>query len=323
MRAIYSISIVVVILATYASGCKNKSDLRGDATIAGTLYFVNTLDGLTDSSVVPNATLYIQDATVGTASYLYAAQTDANGRFLFSNLVKAKAYNVFTTLDTFGISYTAIAVVTPIADNITLNLSPVTNATNGFIVRLKDPLHMPVGVFPVYGFNSQSLADYNDSSGAIFPMITDIYGYVYRFNIAPGWYYLNAKGVLDNIAVSGRDSFLVPASQVIQDSLVLDTAVNGFQLRAVDPQQGPVAGLPLYVFNSSALFTADTTVGYVFRLTTNGYGVAELLNIQAGTYYIKAWDTIGHVIVNGKDTVTVRKTGIVTNTFGLQATPIP
>jgi hypothetical protein len=319
VKTIYSISIVVAILATYATGCKNKSDLRGDATIAGTLYFVNALDGLTDSSVVPNATLYIQDAKVGTASYLYAAQTDGNGKFLFSNLVKGKAYNVFTTVDTFGISYTAIAVITATADNIVLNLSPVTKATNGFIVQLKDPLHMPVGDFPVYGFNSQSLADYNDSSGAIFPMATDMYGYVYRFNIAPGWYYLNANGVLDNIAVSGRDSFMVPASQVIQDSLVLDTAVNGFQLTAVDPQLGPVADLPLYVFNSLTLFTADTTVGYAFQLTTNAYGAAELLNIQPGTYYIKAWDTIGHVIINGKDTIMVGKTGIVTNTFSLQA----
>jgi hypothetical protein len=315
--------ISIVLLAGIFSGCKNNSDLRGDATLAGTLYFKNTLDGLPDSSVAAGVTLYIQYQSVGTASYLYAAKTGPDGKFLFSNLVSGKAYIIFTNVDTFGIVYTAMQVYKAGLDNITLTLAPLANATNGFVVVVKDYLHMPVGNFPVYGFGSQSQADYNDSAGATYPMITDVYGYVYRFNIGSGWYYLNAAGIIDNLSVKGRDSFFVPPNQVHYDSLILDTAVNGFEVTAVDPQQGPVANLPMYVFNSPSAFMADTTTGYAFLLQTNVYGAAELLNIQPGTYYVKAWDTVGHIIYGGKDTIIVGKSGMTVNTFNLQVYPVP
>lgn len=313
--------LLFIALAGLAS-CHN-GDLQGDATLAGTLYFKDTLVGPQDSVPVAGATLYIQYASRGTSSYLYPATTRSDGTFEFSNLNKDQSYVIFTRVDTFGILYTAQRIVSGGASNISMTLMPVDSATNGFIVLLEDPSLAPVGNFPVYGFTSETSADYNDTSRAQYPMMTNLAGYCFRFNIQSGWYYMNASGVLNNLTVSGRDSFFVPPNKVVPETLVLDTAVNGFTVTALDPQQTPVTGIPLYVYATASIAAKDTTTYYTYLLVTNAYGVTEQLNIKPGTYYINAWDTLGHVILWGKDTVQVGKTGITSNTFNLQVKSLP
>lgn len=298
--------------------CKNNSDLKGDSILAGTLYFKDSLDKVPDSNVLANTKLYIQYQDHSISSYLYSTTTGPDGKFIFNNLIDGKSYWIFTTLDTLGLSLQVSQAFVAGNNSIHITVTPVSSAQNGFIVQLQDPFHSPLANFPIYVFNSQSLADYNDSAGSIFSLRTDLYGYAYRFNLTPCTYYLNAKNAINNLMLQGRDSFVVATKGLIDTTMVLDSAKNGFSVLALDPLNTPVANCQLYVFNSLILSDSNLSAGSIFTLQTNNYGVAQKFNLQTGTYYVNAYDSVGKVVLSGKDTILVNQSGITGATLKLK-----
>jgi hypothetical protein len=311
-QAYYIIIVALSLLLLF--NCKNNGDLGGNAILGGTLYYKNTIDGLPDSSVLPNTILYLQYASQGTSSYLYATKTGPDGKFLFSNLTASKSYWIFTTVDTMGLTFTVQQIFKAGVDTLALTITPVNLAQNGFIVQLFDPLNAPLANIPLYCFNSQTLADNNDSAGNIFSLKTDASGNAWKFNLPPGMYYVNAYGTVNNMVFQARDSFMV-SDTVFRGKLTADTATNGFSLQVLDSLNTPLPGCSLYVFNSLLLSDSNLSAGSILTLQTNAYGVAQTFDLQKGSYYVNAYDSVGKLVLSGKDTIAISSTGITGSTL--------
>ncbi len=301
--------------------CKNNSDLKGDKVLAGTLYFINIADGISDTDLVANAKIFIQYASVGTSSYLYSTNTGPDGKFLFSNLSGKKQYIIFTIADTLGASFTLVDSPSIGTENLNIYFTPQNYATNGFSIHVVDTLSSPVANFGLFVFNSATLASDNDSAGSIFELKTDIYGNAYRYNLQPGTYYVNAGGIVGNTMLEKKISFPVTATGVANETMILDSAQNGFNLLITDSLNTPVANCRLFVFNSAMLAASNDSIGNIFQLQSDIYGRAAKYDLNPGVYYVNVHDSVGNIVLGMKDSVTVQINGITDSTIRLMRLP--
>ncbi len=212
----------LLILSFYLSACKNDSDLRGDAIIAGTVYLKNITLTATDSTKLANTKLYVQTQNAGVNSYLYSTTSANDGSFIFSNLIKGNRYWIFGSLDSMGLTYSLNTLVVAGTSDLIVSLTDtLSDTTNEMKILVLDSANSPVANFNVYVFNSKVLAAGNDSAGSIFQLISNSYGIASVTNIQAGIYYLNAKDSIGNILLSGRDTVPIGTFGIFNDTLRL------------------------------------------------------------------------------------------------------
>jgi len=212
----------LLILLFLLTACKNDSDLRGDAIIAGTVYLKNITLTSVDSTKLANTKLYVQTENAGVNSYLYSTTSAGDGSFIFSNLIKGKSYWIFGSLDSAGITYSLQTLIVAGTANVTVSFTDtLSDTTNEMKILVLDSANSPVANFNIYVFNSKVLAAGNDSAGSIFQLKSDNYGIASVMNIHSGVYFLNAKDSVGNLLLSGRDTVTIGSSGIFNDTLRL------------------------------------------------------------------------------------------------------
>lgn len=221
MKAKQFLIISMLVFATLA--CGKNDDVGGTEEISGTLFYRNTLSGVTDSIKIPNSELFIQFKERGTNSYLYKVLTDADGKFTFTNLKKNEHYYIFKNWEKDNIKYMAKDIIPPGKKDAVVILMPDETSQNGFQLTVIDTLSPPTPIsnFKLWVFTNKVLADNNDTAGYIFSLKTNDYGNVYRLGIQPGTYYINAKDSSGNIRLKGKVSITVPNPGISKDNFVL------------------------------------------------------------------------------------------------------
>jgi hypothetical protein len=99
------------------------------------------------------------------------------------------------------------------------------------------------------------------------------------------------------------------------DSLKLfpsETNQNGIHLILQDSAGGRMANTTAWVFSSPLLFNGDSSIGKIFDMVTNTYGVNNRFNLAPAKYYIRVNTKVGNINLKGTGTVDVSIAGIKT-----------
>jgi hypothetical protein len=219
MKAIKILSAFSLLALFFA--CNKNDDIKGKGEISGTLYYRNTLTGINDSIKLPNIDIFIQFEERGTSSYLYKVTTDANAKFIFTNLDKNKSYYIFKTWESAGVKYALRESAQPDKMDKAMILIPDESSQSGFQLSVIDSLNSPVSNFKLWVFSNKILAENNDTLGNIFSLKTNDYGKAFKLGIQPGNYYINAKDTLGNIRLKGKKALIVPNPGIYKDTFLL------------------------------------------------------------------------------------------------------
>lgn len=86
---------------------------------------------------------------------------------------------------------------------------------------------------------------------------------------------------------------------------------NGFYYLFVDKNEARIANCSVCVFSSASLARPDTCAGSTWQLTSDSMGRVSLLNIPAGTYYLRITTDFPTLKVAMLDTVRITQEGIL------------
>jgi hypothetical protein len=208
-----------------------KGDLGGTSTVSGTVYWMPYQSANVSPAPLPGITLYLKTTYAPGAGYLYTTTTDTAGNYVFNDLGN-QPYWIYASLDSGGIQY---AVDDPVTvgsntDNLTLQFS--TTGLTGFQVTAQDGSSMPIGNLKLWVFSSSVIVDdivneimanapatltntTNDSTGAIFSLVTDSSGIALATNLAPITYYINGYDSLyTGYKLEGMNSVTVTQGKI-------------------------------------------------------------------------------------------------------------
>jgi len=96
---------------------------------------------------------------------------------------------------------------------------------------------------------------------------------------------------------------------------------NVLHLILQDDNKGRLSGYTAWVFNNPGSFAADSSLGHVFDMISNQYGVSNLYNIAANvTYYFRVRARAGKNLWTGEASITVHDGEVATLVMSLVAT---
>ncbi len=136
---------------------------------------------------------------------------------------------------------------------------------------------------------------------------SDVAGHTFKFSIPLGTYYLSSSLDLNGIQLMAKDTFLVPANEIVFHTIRLKTP-NGMKFTVLDPLGIPVAGANFCVFNSPLVsgYANNTCVGSIFSLPASDVsGHTAKYVIPPGTYYINSSLALGDIPLTAQNTVVV------------------
>jgi hypothetical protein len=202
-----------------------------------------------------------------------------------------------------------------------LPISPDPNYSGGpykvnGVIMLFDTLsgnytYNTVASLPVYIKYSEDLTGY------LYPASTSASG-LYSFSGISGdrAYTVYSRKDSNGIKYYGELAYAANTinSTYRSDTLKLypsSTYQNGIHLIVFDDKGARVSNVTAWVFNNPNLFSATAdSVGKLYTMTTNGFGVDNKLNIPPNTYYLRIKTKIGNVEFKGEGQVSVSASGI-------------
>ncbi|GAA4318633.1 hypothetical protein [Flaviaesturariibacter amylovorans] len=305
----YFLPLVAALLCLSCSD-KTYDDLAGADEIKGVAVIYDDLSGTTTSTPGKNLKIYLRNAD-DAAGFLYSTTANEQGRFVFGGIDRAKAYEVYASVDTGAVKYFGIlrfAASNHAATGDSLKLSPSQTAQNGILLKVQDEQEIPIPGVTAWVFNNPFLFASDTSAGKIFDIPVNNYGIGYRLNLAPGMYYLRVKTRIGMLSLTGETSVSVPSNGIIDTTITLRNvplARNGIEATITDTYGTLINGATVYAYRSQLLFERDT-VSYtnsLFTMTSNAMGMASAYIIEPGTYYLRAIKVI--------NTDTLKKTAVV------------
>lgn len=317
----------MVLLSCVKKGSEDLGDLGGPFTLSGKVLVYDTLRGNYTYQQVHPLTIYLKYTSDNTG-YLTAVTADAAGQYSFQGIDPAKAYTVYTAMDSSGMHYSASKdyPVSSIRDrqSDSLVLYPSQDNQNGIFYRTVDSTGALLAGANVYLFTSKASRDNKDTLSSVWDAQSDAFGRVLKMNLAPGTYYSYATAAGKNQLLSGTGTFTLEATKIVSDVLQLGNAnvkTNSLRIYLVDSDQSPVANCNVYLYNNKALWNNpddSTGVGSIVpALETDAQGKCQQPDLPAGTYYVRAFARFGTLSVRGSDsfsvggdTVTVRKISV-------------
>ena len=93
---------------------------------------------------------------------------------------------------------------------------------------------------------------------------------------------------------------------------------NGIHLIIRDTTGAFSGNVTTWVYSSPIAFYGGTQEGKIFDMNSNGNGVSNVFNLNAGKYFLRAITKIAGVDVKGEDSVVVSQQGIETKTLILK-----
>jgi hypothetical protein len=225
-----TITFILLLLIVFAA-CKKYNSLRDD--INGTLYLrgrlfrVNTITNKADTSVVASATVnigYFPD----TVNYIYSVTTDANGYFVFNNLVQGKHYELTTSDSTGGIMYNVrkdIQLDTSFS-SVRLFSLPAQSTQNGVVYTVTDQGSGRVTGCTVcmfaskYLYNQALLAD--TCIGGSYVLTTNGFGRASQVNLPDTVFHVFFRTYVNKATIlRGYDSISVPKYGILNRTVVI------------------------------------------------------------------------------------------------------
>jgi hypothetical protein len=197
-----------------------------NAYIRGQLVLFDTLTGGPDTVTLRNKTVMLRyNDSASSLNFLYSAQTDSNGYFVFNDqLISSRTYFIsYTDTATSGIMYQAEAnAVTVGTATLLLVASPPLNGKTGIWYRFVDSAS---GLGPVPGvsvciFSSNSL--YSDTScvGSTYQLVSDLEGRAFLFNTVAATYYSRININDPSLKVTKMDVFTT-ADTLVRKTVIL------------------------------------------------------------------------------------------------------
>jgi hypothetical protein len=189
-----TISLCSILILFTLIGCELTKLESEQLYIRGRLFLTDTI--FQNSKNTPQANKTIQlSAASDTLNFLYSAQTDSDGYFVFQLAEKPADYRLRYEEKIGGIIYTASLKV---SDNQSALLTATFNIKkqNGFYIYCKDEEGGLIPLTSIAIYNSSLLAKLKDLSGAYRQIISNENGLAQSVNLVAGNYYLNAMKVL-------------------------------------------------------------------------------------------------------------------------------
>jgi hypothetical protein len=169
---------------------------------------------------------------------------------------------------------------------------------------LNSNLPLPMALQPVFVYKG------TDTTGYILQGMTDTAGY---FSLP---YFSGQAGIVatrftnNETEFTGRANIVTGNKAYVSATLqVYPVYLNGMAVIITDPFGGPVSNYPLRVYTSKAAAILDEQPYAFANISTALNGRYTKYNINAGTYYITAIDTVGGTTPMLIDSIIVKKGG--------------
>ncbi len=293
-------------------------DLSGSTFIAGTVVLYDTLTGPYGYVNVRPITVYLRYANDST-SFLYSTTSNSVGQFTFAGISPAQSYVAYAYYDTANLQFIGQFLYkvndTAAYHTDTLKLHPSQTNQNGMFLQLQDSTtHNPLPGFKLFVFTSRTLWANDDSLGNAYALTSDAFGRCLQLNVAPGKYWLHAKGTLHNLTLQASDSIVVDTQGITNPAKILKLAPApaaygaGFQLYLTDSNNRPLSNATVYAFSSMVLWGNSDSTGNTFTLQTDSRGLCIAQNIISGEYYLHAQWLGNGLILQASDSVNVPAT---------------
>lgn len=188
--------------------CKKMSEdkKQDDLYIRGRLFLTDTLTQNNINIPLGNKSVQLAESNGDLLNFLYSDTTDKDGYFVF-NLLNSSSEKDFIVRYEEKVSevwYSGSASAKKGQANIALVAELSQTRQNGFYTFVKDSLNGGMPGAKVYLFNSRVLAEINSPAGAVDSLVANSTGRIFKLNINPGLYYLNAIKKVDTLVFEKR-----------------------------------------------------------------------------------------------------------------------
>lgn len=293
--------------------------------IRGRAFLVDTLTQYSNGTPIANKRVTISKAGSDSLNYLYSDSTDNSGYFTFPVLAddKTSSFVVRYEDSSKGYFYKGSAPAKTGNEAVVLKVYLDPAKQNSIILTLIDDQNQPLPKANVRLYANQTLANLNDSTGAgaIQTFLTNEYGLVYKFNLPPGKYFLNADKKVDTISYQRISKTVVLGST----GFVIDTmglkrvqvpVTNGFQVTITDSTGGTIPTASVNVYTSPVLAQINDPSGAIAKLVSDQAGVVKKNNLPVGAYYLSATKTVDTIqLVRPAKLITLPINGIVADSM--------
>jgi hypothetical protein len=293
--------------------------------IRGRAFMTDTITGIKKDIPLNNKRILI--STGDTLNYLYTAQTDPEGYFVFNLLSDKNTSYMIYAFDTVGVVYySGIVKAERGAKDVRLHLYPNPNIQNGIVLYAKDPQNaiLPSVKYKIY--NNATLAFANTSTDFI-AVQADTSGKGYKLNLPAGDYWVNAEKTIDTLFYQriGK-KITVSSSGFIIDTMMLfkKNSVNGLNITLIENGNIPVAGAEVRIYNNLSMAQINDPAAMIATDISGANGKINRFNLPTGTYYLNAYKQVGNdTFRRVAKLVTLTATSIITDTMFLFKTSAP
>lgn len=189
MKALYILTAIITILLS----CTKVENQKG-LFIRGRLLLFDTITQSRMNTPLANKRVVLAENNGDSLNYLYADTTDADGYFLFDLLNDGKTSFVIKYEERVNsYLYTARKTISKGETDIAVQAALDTIKQNGFIIYAKDTAGGIIPGTTLRIYNSPVLAAINDPAGVVDSVTASNTGKIFKLNLPPGPYYLNAR----------------------------------------------------------------------------------------------------------------------------------
>jgi hypothetical protein len=293
MRTITTLTLLCCLLA-----CGKDEEEAVSKTLQGKAYYKNKF-GADSTKIFPLALtdIYIRNTADADEAYFDKVKTDPEGTFFLENETRPITLYVKTNLTLDDGStvplYGKVDVTESTSGTVVIIANYDATRQNGFLLRLKDASGglIPGGIVRVY--TSADLAMLDNATAAIASLSSNNQGVVYKTNLPPGPYYINAQKKIDTVTLQRMAKLItLNASGIVEDTLLLrpftPVVSNSLTLSIRDSLGGFIPNATILVYTSAVLSGSNDPANASINTKSDINGIFNRNNLIPGTYFINA-----------------------------------